>query len=75
MKCSYCGKTIEGKPKKVGPRLRYCGNRCYVLDAYESHPGTSLANGLEKMYPEFIRKGYTQVELGLGEGKGMERNG
>lgn len=55
MKCSYCGKTIDGKPKKVGPRLRYCGNRCYVLDAYESHPGTSLAKMVKRMYPEIVR--------------------
>ena len=55
MKCSYCGKTIEGKPKKVGPRLRYCGTRCYVQDAYEKHPGTSLAKMVKRMYPEIVR--------------------
>ncbi len=60
MICSYCGKTIEDKPKKVGPRLRYCGNRCYVLDAYEKHPGTSLAKWMEKAYPEFIGRKYAQ---------------
>jgi len=58
MVCNYCGKTIKGKPKKVGPELMFCGEKCFVLHAYKSHPGTSLASMLERMYPLWtIRRG------------------
>ena len=54
--CSYCGQEIEGTPRKVGPKLRYCGTECYVLYCYTKDPGTALAGMVATMYPEIIAK-------------------
>lgn len=55
--CHYCNKKIEGKGKKIGPDMMYCGVECYVQEAYEDYPGTALAKMLERMYPELTREG------------------
>lgn len=50
-KCSYCGKEGD-KLKKVGPDLKYCNNDCFYNDCIERHPGTSLANIVERIIKE-----------------------
>lgn len=49
MKCSYCGKEGD-KLKRVGPKLRYCNDECYLKNCIEKYPGTSLADMAKKMF-------------------------
>lgn len=56
MKCSYCGKEIDGKPIKVGPSLRYCNETCNILNTFEKYEDTSLGNMCKRMYPDIWEK-------------------
>lgn len=48
MKCDYCGKEINGKPKKVGPERKYCGNECFYKYCLKRHKDTPLEDIAKK---------------------------